>query len=249
MKIKLINKLKNFSVNLPGMKELLVPLYYHFFRPKYFENSYQYWNERYKDGGTSGDGSFGKLSKFKADIINSFILNNNPDCVVEFGCGDGNQLTLANYPSYIGLDISEEAIKICSELFKDDTSKKFILEKDYKENHDISISLDVIYHIIEDSIYENYMHKLFNSTNKFIIIYSSNFDDNPKKHYNHVRHRKFTNWIEENAPKWKLTDYIRNEYPYNGEESQTSLADFYFYKKHHTLNEEQNKETIIKEKY
>ena len=46
---------------------------------------------------------------------------------MEFGCGDGNQLKLAQYPSYSGIDISETALTICRKSFANDTTKKFSL--------------------------------------------------------------------------------------------------------------------------
>ena len=38
-----------------------------------FTTSKNYWEERYKTGGNSGAGSYDRLAKFKAQIINDFI--------------------------------------------------------------------------------------------------------------------------------------------------------------------------------
>ena len=54
---------------------------------------------------------------------------------------------------------------------------------------DLSISLDPIYHLLEDNAFNLYMQHLFNSSKKYVIIYFSN---NDKKWEKHVRHRKFT---------------------------------------------------------
>jgi hypothetical protein len=72
-----------------------------FVRPLFFPGSGKYWDNRYKKCGNSGAGSYGKLAEFKADILNKFISKNNIQSVIEFGCGDGNQLLLANYQCYI----------------------------------------------------------------------------------------------------------------------------------------------------
>src|SRR5690554_228897 len=69
-------------------------------------NSKNYWERRYKGGGTSGAGSYDHLAKFKAEFLNDFVTENDVKEVVEFGFGDGNQLLLANYPKYIGFDVS-----------------------------------------------------------------------------------------------------------------------------------------------
>lgn len=63
--------------------------------------STDYWESRYATGGTSGPGSSGKLAEFKAEVLNSFVRRDNVLSVIEFGCGDGNQLSLASYPDCI----------------------------------------------------------------------------------------------------------------------------------------------------
>src|SRR5438270_10704846 len=63
-----------------------------------FDNSSSYWNRRYVAGGTSGAGSYGRLARFKADVLNAFVAESGIASVIEFGCGDGAQLALSNYP-------------------------------------------------------------------------------------------------------------------------------------------------------
>ncbi len=92
-----------------------------------FSCSREYWESRYAGGGTSGAGSYGKLAEFKAQVLNSFVKDNGVSSVVEFGCGDGNQIALADYPAYIGLDVSKTAIEMCKERFGDDKTKSFFL--------------------------------------------------------------------------------------------------------------------------
>src|SRR5262245_61047310 len=82
------------------------------------KSSENYWIERDKRGGDSGRGSYGNLTQFKADVINQFVEENHIGTIIEFGCGDGNQLALAKFPSYIGFDISPDAIMQCKRIFK-----------------------------------------------------------------------------------------------------------------------------------
>ena len=89
-------------------------------------NSKDYWEKRYANGGNSGSGSYNNLAKFKAEIINNFINKNKINTVIEWGSGDCNQLTLANYKNYIGYDVSQTAIKICQKKFFNDSTKVFI---------------------------------------------------------------------------------------------------------------------------
>lgn len=192
-------------------------------------STYHYWENRYKYGGNSGDGSYGKLAIFKADIINNFVFKNNIKTIIEFGCGDGNQLSLSKYPSYIGFDISPYIIEFCKKRFKKDNSKKFFLLNDYKnQKAELTLSLDVIYHLIEENTYEEYMQKLFESSRKFVIIYSSNYEDEDV--LEHVKHHKFTEWVK-NLNNWNLIKKISNKYPLAGISQYKSCADFYIFKK------------------
>jgi len=72
----------------------------------------RYWDHRYDQGGTSGNGSYGELAIFKANIINSFIMEHKVNSIIEFGCGDGNNLSLYKIKKYLGLDVSEKSILI-----------------------------------------------------------------------------------------------------------------------------------------
>ncbi len=204
---------------------------------KYFFRSSVYWEQRYLNKGSSGVGSYGKFAEFKAEIINNFLSTKEIHSAVEFGCGDGNQLSLLNYPNYIGIDVSKKAVEICRERFKNDSTKKFIFSKNNLDLTskmdiicDLSLSLDVIFHLIEDKVFEEYMTRLFSASEKYVIIYSSNEDD-MEKSSEHVKHRKFTNWIEENKKEWALISFIKNEYPYNGYYEETSFSDFFIYEK------------------
>ncbi|MBI9084342.1 MAG: hypothetical protein JEZ11_12140 [Desulfobacterales bacterium] len=73
----------------------------------------EYWERRYAQGGTSGAGSYGRLAEFKAEVLNTFVEERGVQNIIEFGCGDGNQLSLAKYPSYVGLDASKTAVTQC----------------------------------------------------------------------------------------------------------------------------------------
>lgn len=193
-------------------------------------SSARYWESRYARGGNSGAGSYGRLALFKASVLNTFVAENAVRKVVELGCGDGNQLRLANYPRYVGYDISQSAIDRCSQIFQNDNSKQFLLLTSHPvERGDLTISLDVIFHLVEDDIFERYMCMLFNAAIGHVIIYSSNTAENAPDQSPHVRHRAFSSWISVNRPEWKLQNKITNPFPYDGDGENTSFADFYIY--------------------
>jgi hypothetical protein len=197
-----------------------------------FSASHDYWQRRYDAGGNSGVGSYGKFAEFKAEIINGFVASHEIKSVIEFGCGDGNQLALAAYPNYLGLDVSGKVISLCRRKFSADTRKRFMLTKDYNgETADLSLSLDVIYHLVEDDVFKGYMKMLFNAADRYVIVYSSDCEDNADSEAAHVRHRKFTRWIAQEMPVWTLMSHIPNRYPYKGDYREGSFADFFIFQK------------------
>jgi SAM-dependent methyltransferase len=193
-----------------------------------FTGSAEFWERRYARGGTSGSGSYGTLAHGKADFLNAFVQSNSVQSVIEFGCGDGNQLSLAKYPSYVGLDVSPTALGLCKRRFTDDPSKSFFFYDSFcfvdragLFRADLSLSLDVIYHLIEDPIFEEYMTHLFGSSNRYVIVYATN--EIAPAGPPHVRHRRFSSWVDRNCPQWRLKQVT------DGPASGPQRADFFVY--------------------
>jgi hypothetical protein len=213
--------IKNASVIGPSLAQL---------SGKSFKSSADYWERRYKSGGNSGAGSYSRLAEFKADVLNRFVEQHQISSVIEHGSGDGAQLRLARYPSYTGLDISAKAVEMCRAMFAKDTSKRFLQSGAVTAGTvaDLALSLDVIYHLVEDPTFDAYMRQLFASARRFVIVYSSNMErDWPAEH---VRHRQFTDWIGRNKPEWRLDSTIKNAYPWDpADPEHTSFADFYVF--------------------
>jgi SAM-dependent methyltransferase len=198
-----------------------------------FQGSSSYWDKRYRQGGSSGSGSFGRLAEFKAKILNDYVEENDIQSVIEFGCGDGAQLALARYPLYAGIDITEGSILACRRRFRGDGTKNFHLASQIPPDlgrFDLVLSLDVIYHLVEDVVFDAYMRSLFAHAGRVVAIYSSNRvspSDAP-----HVRHRIFTQWIKVNESQWRETGHIPNRYPYDpARPEDTSFAEFYFFER------------------
>ena len=141
-------------------------------------NSTKYWEDRYKKGGNSGRGSYNELAKYKADIINDFINKNNIKTLIDYGVGDGNQLKLIKCKNITGIDVSTTVIKKLRIIFKNDKNKKFYERKNFKltNPYELAISCDVLYHLIDFTIWDNYLFDLFTYSNKYVIIYASNED-------------------------------------------------------------------------
>jgi hypothetical protein len=200
-------------------------------RRRAFPGSAAFWENRYREGGTSGSGSYGKMAEFKAEILNEFVRTQAIQTVIEFGCGDGAQLELARYPEYVGVDVATVPIERCSARFEKDPTKRFYLSSTLPGDlgvFDLALSLEVIFHLVEDSVFDSYMSSLFARSRRYVVIFSSNYD--ALTDGAHVRHRKFTDWTEKNARVWKATAVVPNRFPFDpARPDETSFSDFHFF--------------------
>lgn len=189
-----------------------------------------YWENRYKTGGNSGLGSYGEMAEFKAEVVNRFVSDNRISSLLDMGCGDGHQLSLLEVPFYTGVDVSPTVVEICKQRYKEDISKDFFLydEIDSLGKYDLVLSMDVIFHLLEDDTYEEYMTNLFKHARKYVIVYSSN---NKGKVKGHMREHRFTDWVHNNRKEWRCIQKVRNRYPYNEKTGEGSLSNFYIYGK------------------
>jgi SAM-dependent methyltransferase len=190
-------------------------------------NSASYWDARYRAGATSGAGSYGRLANYKAAFINGMIEANHVAHVADFGCGDGNLLSLLRPPAYTGLDVSETALKRCTERFPNHHFMPFARAADLKPA-DLCLSIDVIYHLVEDDVFAAYMDALFAHAERLVLIYASNLDSNwPAAH---VRHRRFSSHVATRFPGWRLRAQVPNLYPFDpAHPDDTSFSDFFVY--------------------
>jgi cyclopropane fatty-acyl-phospholipid synthase-like methyltransferase len=195
-----------------------------------FRGSAPYWERNYAEGGTSGPGSYDALGAAKAAFLNEFVRTRGIGSVIEFGCGDGNQLSLADYPSYIGLDVSRSAIELCQRRFADDPTKSFFLydgacftDRAGLFAADLAISLDVIYHLTEDPVFEAYLTHLFAAATRYVIVFATNREIAGTAP--NVRHRHFTPWVAAHCPDWHLADVAQ------GPDSGPDRADFFSYER------------------
>lgn len=178
-----------------------------------WSSSAQYWERRYARGGNSGKGSYGDLAAFKAEFLNAFVAEHDIATVIEFGCGDGAQLSLAHYPRYLGFDVSDTALNVCRAKFAGDASKSFQRAGDYAgEQAALALSLDVVFHLLEDHTFAVYMRRLFFAAERFVVIYSSDFDESAAPKARHVRHRKFSAWAARHAPEFAEVSRLDNPY-------------------------------------
>ncbi|MBV8915998.1 MAG: class I SAM-dependent methyltransferase [Acetobacteraceae bacterium] len=224
--------LKQSIRRLPVLGPLAAELYWRVRRRAPFPGSAKYWDQRYAAGGTSGAGSYNRLAAFKAEVLNGFVAEHGITRVLEFGCGDGAQLSLATYENYVGVDVAPSAVALCRARFGDGPTKCFYVAGELPAEIDaeLTLSLDVIYHLVEDEVYERYLQELFARSRRFVCLYSSNEDRIARE--KHVRHRHIEAWIGRNAPGWTLLRHVPNRYPHDpADPGNTSFADFFFYER------------------
>jgi len=137
------------------------------------------------------------------------MIRYNIDTVFDYGCGDGNQVSLfKGFKKYYGYDISPYIINKNQEIFKHYDHLIFINNLQEIPKVDLCISFDVIYHLIEDNDFEEYMYNLFYYSKKYVLIFSTNHSNNNKSKP-HIFHRKFTKWINFNVDV-NLIEEIKN---------------------------------------
>lgn len=182
-----------------------------------------YWNDRYVAGGNSGAGSYGKYAEHKADVINYYIEKLEIKTISDFGCGDGNQISLlSGFEKYAGCDVSSHIVDTCKKRFENDEKFSFHYYIEQMPNADLCMSLDVIYHIIDYDAYKVYLTTLFEKSDNYVLIFSSNHERNVIG-VTHIHHRIFTDFVDEHITNFKLVEKIKN--------NLDTSADFYLYEK------------------
>ncbi len=193
-----------------------------------------YWEARYRAGGHSGAGSRGHLAAYKAGVLNALIQGNGVASAIEFGCGDGHQLALLDVADYTGIDVAPAALALCRTRFAGHPGRRFHLAGDLAglPAAELGLSLDVIYHLVEDDVFAEHLQALFTHAWRYVAIYAS--DTEAGWSSPHVRHRRFTRHVARAFPDWQLAAVLPNPYPFDpANPDGTSFAAFHLYRQGH----------------
>jgi glycosyltransferase involved in cell wall biosynthesis len=198
-----------------------------------------YWENRDRSGGSLGAGSHDVLANYRARVLNLFAEKNAISSFAEMGSGDGNQLSFFNFPRYTGFDISQTTIERTRVIYREKPNYQFVWLGEpsldwetHEDAYDCALSLDVLFHLVDDTIYVDYLDQLFSLSSRYVVIYASNFNGPDIRGASHVRHRKFTDDIAHRFPQWTLLKFIENPYKFK----ESTEADFAIY----SLNEFEN---------
>ncbi len=197
-------------------------------------SSAEYWEHRYRQGGHSGAGSRGRLARYKANFLNALIQDNAIATAIEFGCGDGHQVAMLDIAHYVGIDVAPAAVARCRSRFAGQAGRAFRHTSQLAglDAAELTLSLDVIYHLVEDAVFTGYMEDLFAHAWRYVVIYASDLDAGwPGRH---VRHRRFTTHVARHFPDWRLAAVLPNPYPFDPQlPDETSFAAFHVYCRAH----------------
>lgn len=161
-----------------------------------------YWEARYATGGDSGAGSRGEPAQMKAEYVNDLIRREDIRSVVDWGCGDGQQLARLDVGHYLGVDISPSAVARSMRRHPD---RAFLVwpgdQPEVTIEADLALSLDVIFHLVDDTDFASYWTRLFGSARRFVCVFATDVDDSTGAR--HVRHRRHSHLAPEG---WELVD-------------------------------------------
>lgn len=172
-----------------------------------------YWDQRYRDGRSSGAGSEGDEGAYKAAFVSDFLHTNNVDSVIDWGVGDGQVFECIEFPArcaYIGIDVSKTVVKHLRRKYRGRAGHFRAFETLADFNNRIGIdramlglSMDVLFHQVSESGYRWYLYNLFTYADRYVMIYSTNYD--AEQTARHVKRRKFTDDVSRLYPDWELT--------------------------------------------
>lgn len=142
------------------------------------------------------------------------------------GCGDGQQLRLSEYPRYIGLDVAPNALEDALRTCAGKGQYSFFLYRPtaFRDasglmTSDLGISLDVIYHLTEEVVFESYMNTLFSmsdqSATSCAVRATGRTSLTTSTSYKHIRQWPVQNRVEYNQPEWKFACRVPNRYPFD----------------------------------
>lgn len=160
-------------------------------------NTRRYWNRRYQRGSGSSFEPHEGVINFETGLINEFIKKHEIKSVLDMGCGDGSVFQrLRNLPIYHGMDISSIIIARMQQKYEKDDSRMFFEPHTMPDYYyDLVISIDTIYHLVNDHEYIDYLEKLEKKCKNYLIISSTNY--NAYYGGGYIRHRAFLKDIKD----------------------------------------------------
>jgi len=153
-----------------------------------------YWDRRYATGGTSGAGSRGAEAEEKVAIVQRVIDERGVCSVLDLGCGDGYVASRLRVAEYVGYDPAPSALALCRATMPCRTFVGELPDGPF----DIVLSLDVMFHLVDDTSYCEHLNALFTRAQNLVFVYSTNHNERGRAH---VLHR---HWTQDVPLGWQL---------------------------------------------
>jgi SAM-dependent methyltransferase len=174
----------------------------------------EYWESRYARGGNSGAGSYGSCLDNKKALISGLLEERGIHSVVDLGCGDGTVIDIfRDLGSYIGYDVSRTAIdRLVARGYPGHYQFRMADGAPPEHAPDLAMSLDVVFHLVEDAVFRRYMGMLTGVGARYLLVLTWNSSILSTEHTvgSHVLYRDFRACMEEDYPGYRLVQ----EYPY-----------------------------------
>lgn len=146
-----------------------------------------YWNKRYSSGGNSGYGSYDEQLTKKLKWLEGLDIQS----VTEVGCGDFNfgSKLMGMYPgaSYTGTDVSNYIISRNQDMFP---QYRFCKANEAIPMSDLTLCIDVMFHVLDDIDYENLLKLLETLNTKYLAVTAYEYNKTQGL-APHVKIRKF----------------------------------------------------------
>lgn len=136
---------------------------------------FSYWDNHYQLGGVSGEGSIGEYREWKWKIITEYcpVISH----VIDVGCGDNSFWQGRECLDYLGID-SSNTIIIKNRQKRPEW--KFInapAELTQQISAPVVFCMDMLFHILNDDIYEKIIKNIAFYTQNYLFIYT--WQNNP----------------------------------------------------------------------
>ncbi len=200
-----------------------------------YKDATAYWTKRYEVGMGSGIGSRGQLAHYKAEFVNDFIRDHAIGSLIDLGCGDGHIAAMLQVERYLGLDIVPSSIGLCRSQFGNRPDMTFtpisagsIGNFEHFLSCDLSLSMDVSFHIVDEAEFAAHVRRLCMFTSRYAILYSSRSQEttrslNGEAPRAHKLHRDIVAAVQTEAPDFRYLGEEPHPYP---EESQARFHIF-----------------------
>jgi hypothetical protein len=132
--------------------------------------SFNFWDDHYARGGTSGDGSVGEHREWKWSVVKQYTVQ--VDDVVDVACGDLSFWAGRDCMRYTGIDISSTIIERNRKIHP---RWQFILANaadPQQAKGRIVFCFDLLFHIMDDNIYTGILQNLTQYSAEWIFIFT-----------------------------------------------------------------------------